>query len=68
MAAEFHAAGAAAIVTTEKDAVNLCQDCDDLLRPLPLYSLRIAMEMDGLDEFMECLETRLNCIYCSRQN
>ncbi len=44
--------GATALITTEKDAVNLCQDCDDLIAPLGLYWLKVAMAIDREDEFL----------------
>jgi 3-deoxy-D-manno-octulosonic-acid transferase len=39
-------AGAKCLVTTEKDAINLPDGADDLLAPLPLYWLKIAMRID----------------------
>jgi tetraacyldisaccharide-1-P 4'-kinase len=48
--------GATALVTTEKDAVNLCEACDDLLAPLPLYWLQIQMRIEGEDQLIAELE------------
>ncbi len=47
--------GATALVTTEKDSVNLCDQCDDLVAPLSLYSLRIGIRLDREDEFLSLL-------------
>ena len=47
--------GATALVTTEKDAVNLCQDCDELVAPLELYWLKVGMAIEREDELMEWL-------------
>ena len=44
---------AEAVVTTEKDAVNLCEDCNHLLSPFPLYWLRIGMRIEREDEFLD---------------
>ena len=41
-----------AVVTTEKDLVNLCDDPGHLLAPLPLYWLRIGVHIDREDEFL----------------
>jgi tetraacyldisaccharide 4'-kinase len=59
MAEQFRRQGAVALVTTEKDAVNLCQDADDLLAPLPLYWLKIGMRIDGEAELLAQIERRI---------
>jgi tetraacyldisaccharide 4'-kinase len=46
---------AEAIVTTEKDVVNLCDGCEDLLGALPVYWLRVSMKIDGIDRLMATL-------------
>ena len=56
------AKGAAALVTTEKDAVNLCEGCDDLLAPLPLYWLKVAMTIEGESDFVEEIERRMGSL------
>jgi tetraacyldisaccharide 4'-kinase len=56
---QFREAGAQLIVTTEKDIVNLCEDADRLLEPLPLYWLRIGVEIDREPEFLEAVLSRL---------
>jgi tetraacyldisaccharide 4'-kinase len=48
-----------AVVTTEKDFVNLCDDPCHLLEPLPLYWLRIGLRIDREDEFMQAISQRL---------
>jgi tetraacyldisaccharide 4'-kinase len=48
-----------AILTTEKDAVNLCESVDDLLQPLPLYWLKVSMEISREGEFVEEIERRI---------
>lgn len=53
MAANLRAKGADALVTTEKDAVNLCDDCDSMIAPLPLYWLKIGMRIHGEAELLE---------------
>jgi tetraacyldisaccharide 4'-kinase len=55
----LQAAGARAAVTTEKDAVNLCEECDDLLRPLPLFWLRVSMQIEREDEFLKEIGRRI---------
>jgi len=60
IAEQFHAKGAAAIVTTEKDSVNLCEGCDDLLAPLPLYWLAVTLEIEREEEFLREIEMRLD--------
>jgi 3-deoxy-D-manno-octulosonic-acid transferase len=59
MAEQFRRQGAVALVTTEKDAVNLCQDADQLLAPLPLYWLKIGMRIEGEAELLAAIERRL---------
>jgi len=67
LAHHCHARGATALVTTEKDAVNLCDSADDLLSPgppgsagdMPLFWLRIAMAIEREAEFLEEIERRI---------
>jgi tetraacyldisaccharide 4'-kinase len=56
LAQRFAARGATAIATTEKDAVNLCEGCDDL--PLPIYWLQVAMKIEREEEFLREIERR----------
>jgi tetraacyldisaccharide 4'-kinase len=57
--AQARARGADALLTTEKDTVNLCESCDDLLAPLPLYWLKVTMAIDQEPEFFEELARRI---------
>jgi tetraacyldisaccharide 4'-kinase len=59
MAEQFKRNGATALVTTEKDAVNLCDGADELVMPLPLYWLKIEMRIDGETELMAQIEQRI---------
>lgn len=52
------AAGAQALVTTQKDAINLPEDCHGLL-PLPVYWLRIAVEVEEERELLREVANRL---------
>jgi tetraacyldisaccharide 4'-kinase len=56
---EMCARGATALVTTEKDVMNLCESSDDLLAPLPLYWLKVGMTIDRESEFVSEIERRL---------
>jgi tetraacyldisaccharide 4'-kinase len=51
------ACGADALVTTEKDAVNLCDASADLFAPLPLFRLQIELVIEREAEFLALLET-----------
>jgi tetraacyldisaccharide 4'-kinase len=59
LAASFQERGAEAVVTTEKDSVNLCAEADDLLAPLPLYWLKVGMRIAGEDELLSLLQPAL---------
>jgi tetraacyldisaccharide 4'-kinase len=59
MAEQFRCKGATAIVTTEKDAVNLCEDGDHLLAPLPLYWLKIGMQIEGEADLLAEIERKI---------
>ena len=65
MAHQFQVAKVEAVVTTEKDAINLCEGCTELMAPLPMYWLKIRTEMDREAEFLELIERRLGA---RRQN
>jgi 3-deoxy-D-manno-octulosonic-acid transferase len=51
LAAEARAAGAAALLTTEKDFANLPEDWRQAVHPLPVCRLRIQAEVDRAEEF-----------------
>jgi hypothetical protein len=59
IAGQFRAKGANAILTTEKDAVNLCDSCDDLMAPLPLYWLKVGMRFDREPELFDFVMKRI---------
>ncbi len=45
--------GATALVTTEKDAVNLCEGWEALIAPLELYWLKVTIAFDRTEEFLQ---------------
>jgi tetraacyldisaccharide 4'-kinase len=51
--------GADALITTEKDAVNLCDDCADIVAPLGIYWLQIRAILDREAQFLREVEQRL---------
>ncbi len=59
IATQFASHGADAAVTTEKDAVNLCESCDDLLSPLPLYYLRVTITIEDECKFLNEILRRI---------
>ena len=59
MGRQFRDDGVEAILTTEKDLVNLYEDPGHLLAPLPLYWLRIGVQIDREDEFLDAISQRL---------
>jgi tetraacyldisaccharide 4'-kinase len=58
--AQARAKGASALLTTAKDAVNLCEGAEDLLAPLPLYCLDVTLAIEEEQTFLHELWTRLN--------
>jgi len=59
MGRQFRDEGMQAVVTTEKDFVNLCEDPGQLLAPIPLYWLKIGVQIDREDEFLDAISQRL---------
>jgi len=55
LARQASAAGAEALVTTEKDIMNLCEGAAEILMPHKLYWLKIGVEIDGEEEFLRCI-------------
>jgi tetraacyldisaccharide-1-P 4'-kinase len=53
------AKGVDALVTTAKDAMNLCEGWEDLVAPLPLLWLETALAIDRETEFLGEIERRL---------
>ena len=47
--------GAEALVTTEKDALNLCDGATAMVSPLKLYWLKIGIEIEREDELLQQL-------------
>ena len=62
LAHHFESKGADAIVTTQKDAVNLCDSASELLKPLPLYWLKVAMVVDRETELIDEIEKGLKAV------
>jgi 3-deoxy-D-manno-octulosonic-acid transferase len=46
------ACGAGALLTTEKDMINLCDHATDIVAPCRLLWLKIGIEIDGEEEFL----------------
>lgn len=59
MADQFCRKGAEAMVTTEKDSVNLPDGADDLLGGVPLYWLKVGMRIEGESELLDYLLKRV---------
>ena len=59
IAGQFRAAGATALLTTEKDEINLCDGAGDLLAPLPLYWLKVGMEIERKEDFLAEIDRRI---------
>ena len=51
---QFRGDGIEAVVTTEKDLVNLCEEPGHPLAPLPLYWLRIGVQIDREGRISGC--------------
>ena len=58
--AQARAAGAEALVTTEKDALNLCEGACAIVSPLKLYWLKIGIEIEGEDELLRHITDALD--------
>ena len=52
LAVQASAAGAQALVTTEKDVMNLCQNAAELLQPHKLFWLKIGVEIENEQELL----------------
>src|SRR5262249_1564765 len=59
IAASFLEKGAQAVVTTEKNSLNLPLQPPGLPAPLPLYVLKVGMRIAGEDELLALLEPAL---------
>ncbi len=51
--AQAQARGAEALVTTEKDALNLCDGATAIVSPLKLYWLKIGIEIEREEELLQ---------------
>lgn len=60
MADQFRRAGARVLLTTEKDMLNLCADCEALIAPLGLWWLRVGMAVDREEELLALVEKALH--------
>jgi len=47
--------GAEALVTTEKDALNLCDESPALVAPLKLFWLKIGIEIEREEELLQTI-------------
>jgi hypothetical protein len=52
------AAGAEALVTTQKDMLNLCNEAPELVGPLKLYWLTIGIEIENEEELLQYIMSR----------
>ena len=59
LARQFLAERAEAALTTEKDAINFCEGGTALMAPLPVYWLKIRVEIDREAEFLAFVVSRL---------
>jgi 3-deoxy-D-manno-octulosonic-acid transferase len=60
LAAEARSLGVQALLTTEKDLMNLGPGAATLLQPLDLCWLRVGVEVDGEDRLLAVVEEALN--------
>jgi 3-deoxy-D-manno-octulosonic-acid transferase len=60
LAEQMKACGATALVTTQKDAINLCETGADLVAPVLLYWLEIGVRIEREEEFLRAIEGRLS--------
>ena len=59
LAHQFQIAKVEAAVTTEKDAINLCEGCVELMAPVRVYWLKIRTEIERETEFLQFIESRV---------
>ena len=59
MAYQFAQRGVQAVVTTEKDAVNLCDSAAALFHPLPVYYLKVKLVIDRETDFADAIGSHL---------
>ena len=51
--------GVDALLTTAKDAVNLCEGYETMIKPLRLYWLEIGIDIDKREEFLDRISSRI---------
>lgn len=59
MAERFRRTGAEVLVTTRKDAMNLCDGSGELIAPLRLYALETRMVVERREEFIGTIRAML---------
>jgi len=59
LAARAQSSGAEALVTTEKDLMNLNENAIALIAPMRLYWLKIGIQIEGEEEFLRYLRARI---------
>ena len=59
MADQFRRAGAEVLLTTAKDALNLCDRCEELVAPLGLFWLDARMSIEREEEFLRAVRGKL---------
>lgn len=59
LAAQARAAGAEALLTTEKDLMNLCAHVDELIAPLKLCWLKIGLDVEREEELLSFIGKRV---------
>ncbi len=67
LAAEARSLGAEALLTTEKDVMNLCDHVGELIAPLRLFWLKIGLEVDGESSLLQIVEKALGRARLERQ-
>ena len=56
LAAEVRAKGAEALLTTEKDIMNMCDQAGGLVAPMRLLWLKIGLEVEGAEQLLSLVE------------
>jgi tetraacyldisaccharide 4'-kinase len=56
LAAEVRAKGAQALLTTEKDIMNMCDQAGSLVAPARLLWLKIGLEVEGAEQLLELVQ------------
>ena len=56
LAAEARARGAEALLTTEKDIMNMCDQAGSLVAPARLLWLKIGLEVEGAEQLLDLVE------------